>query len=75
MSCTARIEHEFKNASAFLLRGARHAIALHTSPAHLCNPAGGYISWGIDSQLILFCAYSNFVQMPDVIHILLDGSV
>ena len=27
----------FKNASAFLLRGARHAIAWHTSTAHLCK--------------------------------------
>ena len=25
----------FKNASAFLLRGARHAIAGHTSTAHI----------------------------------------
>ena len=40
----------FKNASAFLLRGARHAIAWHTSTAHLRNPAGGYISWWIDSH-------------------------
>ena len=27
----------FKNASAFSLRGARHAIAWHTSTAHLCK--------------------------------------
>ena len=40
----------FKNAPAFLLRGARHAIAWHTSTAHLCNPAGGYIRWGIGSH-------------------------
>ena len=30
------------------------ALAVQSSPqdtstAHLCNPAGGYISWGIDS--------------------------
>ena len=47
----------FKNASAFLLRGARHAIAWHPSTAHLCNPAGGYISWGLtpttDTSLFL----------------------
>ena len=24
--------------------------------AHLCNPAGGYISWGIDTQLIYITA-------------------
>ena len=24
--------------------------AWHTSSAHLCNPAGGYIRWGIDSH-------------------------
>ena len=36
----------FKNAEAFSLRGARHAIAWHTSTAHLCNPAG------VISQLI-----------------------
>ena len=44
------IAWKFKNAPAFLLRGARHAIAWHTSTAHLCNPAGGYIRWGIGSH-------------------------
>ena len=43
------IAWKFKNAPAFLLRGARHAIAWHTSTAHLCNPAEGYIRWGIGS--------------------------
>ena len=54
---------EFKNASAFLLRGARHAIhdILYCAPCkstlrfgrrktivHLTmRPAGGYISWGL----------------------------
>ena len=32
-----QIRGKFKNASAFLLRGARHAIAWHTSTAHLCK--------------------------------------
>ena len=34
---SASATYLFKNASAFLLRGARHAIAWHTSTAHLCK--------------------------------------
>ena len=48
----------FKNALAFLLRGARHAIAWHTSTAHLCNPAG-VISQPIYNNNLFSCKRSK----------------
>ena len=38
----------FKNASAFLLRDARHAL----NDAHLCNSAGGYFAFYLLYALI-----------------------
>ena len=41
---------KFKNASAFLLRDARHAKHDILLLRILSNPAGGYIRWGIGSH-------------------------
>ena len=35
--------NKFKNASAFLLRDTRHALALQISNAYLCNPPEAFI--------------------------------
>ena len=41
-----KLSSKFKNASAFLLRDARHALAWQISNAHLCNPPKAFIEVG-----------------------------